>query len=69
MKQITSRSRWKRAFALRRALIPYILLAGSRPPAKGEDGPQPFVCLSDDFDDVLYAALEKEARLSRKVQR
>lgn len=64
--------RWTRVFNLRRALIPYILLAGERPPIGKEDGPQRFVCLSDDFDDVLHAALEREAinyaqpHLSRK---
>lgn len=65
-KPITDRSRWSRVFKLRRALIPYILLAGQRPPQKGEDGPQPFVCLSDDFDDVLYGALETEAGIERR---
>ena len=60
--QQTSRARWKRVLDLRRALIPYILLAGERAPVKGEAGPQKFVCLSDDFDDVLYTALDREAR-------
>lgn len=60
----SNRGRWERVFNLRRRLIPYILLAGQRPPQPGEDGPQPFVCLSDDFDDVLEQALEKEALIA-----
>ena len=67
---ITSTLEWKRVLALRRALIPHILLAGSRPPAhRHEVGPQHFVCLSDDLDDVLYAALEREAQLAKRRER
>lgn len=66
---ITSRNRWKRAFALRQAIIPHVLLAGMRMPGKGEHGLQKFVCLSDDLDDVLYAALEAEAARERPKSR
>ncbi len=65
MKPVTSRARWTRVFNLRRKLIPYIIMAGERPPVGKEEGPQRFVCLSDDFDDVLYGALESEARIER----
>lgn len=65
-KPITDPKRWTRVFELRRKLIPHIMLAGQRPPMKGEDGPQHFVCLSDDLDDVLYTALEVEAQIERR---
>jgi hypothetical protein len=63
---LTKQSRWARTFALRRAMIPHILLAGSRPPRGNERGPQHFVCLSDGLDDVLYAALKREALLATR---
>lgn len=56
--------RFVRALRLRRALIPHVLAAGFTYAGRGKQG-QRFVTLSDDFDDVVYAALEHEAELER----
>lgn len=61
-------ARWRRVFALRRAIIPHVLLAGTRPPQAGEDGPQHFVSFTDDLDDVLYDALQREELLAKRRQ-
>lgn len=66
---IADRKRWERVFTLRRAIIPHIIMAGTRPPHRGERGPQRYVVLSDDLDDTLYAALETEAALATKRAR
>lgn len=62
-----TRERWRRVFKLRRALVPHVVLAGERPPAKGEHGPQKFVVLTDDLDNVLFSALAHEAALATKA--
>lgn len=50
---------WRRVFLLRRAIIPHIIYANG----EGEDKR---VCLTDDLDDVLFAALAKEQKLAAK---
>lgn len=51
--------RWRRVFALRRAFTEQIILAGMR-------DNQPWVCLTDHLDDVIYQALKKEAQLATR---
>ena len=50
--------RWRRVFTLRRAFTEQIVYAGG--------GFKPHVCLTDHLDEVIYAALAREAALERR---
>ena len=51
--------RWRRVYALRRAFTQQIVWAGMK-------GDQPVVSLTDHLDDVIHAALTREARLAER---
>jgi hypothetical protein len=50
--------RWRRVFTLRRAFLQQIVYASG--------GFTPKVCMTDRLDDVIYAALAREAALERR---